>query len=316
MSLQLLGRPFSLVGLNDVSDMRLDAKTWMVDTADNIFTFPRIPGQFFLPRDSGHGFTKNQPCFLSVDGDQIIALGLKKHTHSMDTDLDGGLMVEEFLDNIGNLGVYLGNTFNAADFVQDISGAGADVTEPASGVFRVEMDSGTASGGYANIRRPGVVIDFSKKSAFVARYELEGTIANYLLRIGLNSERVDASNDPTLPSYGIEACSGQTNWQCWSSDGTARSTTPTSYAVDSVVNVWMAQHYPADDQIIFTKNILFGSNQVTKESDIPVSGVSATRQFFSSGVKSTTASQAKQLRHYGAIVVANIGTAEWKWYNT
>lgn len=316
MSLELLARPFSLLGLNDITDMRLDAKTWMVDTADNIFNFNKIPGQTFIPRDTGHGFTKNQPCFLSVDGDVIIPIGLKKHTHSMDTDLDGGMEIEVFLDNIGNLDVYWGTTFNMNDFTQEFSGTGAGISEAATGVFRVEMDTGTATNGYANIRRPGVPIDFSKKSAFVAREELEGTIANYLLRIGLNAEKVDVANDPTLPSYGIEACSAQTNWQCWSSDGTARSTTPTSYAVDSVVNVWMAQHYPADNQIIYTKNIDFGSNQVTKESDIPISGIGATRQYFSAGVKTTTTSQAKQLRHYGSLVFANMGNPEWKWYNS
>src|SRR6185503_5145809 len=157
----------------------------MVDTSLNIFNFPKIPGQFFLPRDTGNGFTKNQPCFLSVDGDVIIPLGLKKHTHSHNTDIDGGLMVEEFLDNMGNLNVYLGESFIKNDFYPEVSGTGAQVIDTVTGVsYYVEMDSGTATNGIANIKRPGIGIDFSKKSGFICRYELNGTIANYLLRMG------------------------------------------------------------------------------------------------------------------------------------
>jgi len=314
MSLTQLGRPFSLAGLNDLSDMRLDAKTWMIDTADNIFNFPKIPGQFFLPRDSGHGYTKNQPFFLSVDGDVNIPLGIKKHSHSMDTDLDGGLMVEEFLGNIGNLDVYLGNTFTVNDYILEYSGTGALASE--SSGAGIDMTTGTANNGYANIRRKGVPIDFSKKSAFVTRFEYEDTIANYLFRQGIKAERVDLANDPTTKSYGIEGCSAQTNFQCWSCNGTSRSVTPTSYAVDSVDNVWMAQHNPGDVEIIYTKSVDFGSNQVTKTSDIPVSGAGSSTNYYSAGIKTTTTSQSKRLFHRGVIVVANIGLAEWKWYAT
>jgi len=308
MSLSLLGKPFSIITQNDVSDMRLDAKTWMIDTADNIFTFPQIPGQFFLPRDSAHGFTKNVPCFLSVDGDVIIPLGIKKHSHSIDIDTDGGLLSQAFIDNMGNLAVYLGNTFNLGDFETFVSGTGAAVTEATSGTqYYVQIDSGTAVNGMANSRRPGIALDYSMNSAFQARYELVGTIANYLLRFGVNN--------PAEESYGIEACSANANWQTWSSDATARSTTPTSYAVVAAQNVWRGVHVPADGEIVFTQNT-DDANAVTKTSDVPISGTGAGKNLFSSGIKSTLVSQAKQLRHSGAVVYGNVGFAQWKWYNT
>jgi hypothetical protein len=315
MSLSLLGKPFSTIAQNDVSDARLDAKTFMIDTSLNIFNFPKIPGQPFIPRDTGNGFVKNQPCFLSVDGDVIIPFGLKKHTHSHDTDIDGGLQIETFLANIGNLDIYLGNTYNINNWIPQVSGAGAAVTEGATNTM-VELTTGTALNGYANVNRKGNPIDFSKKSAFVARFEYEDTIANYLFREGINAERVDLANDPTQRSYGIEGCSAQSNYQCWSSDGTARSTTSTIYAVDSVDNTWMAQHNPASPNIIYTKNVDFGANQVTKTSDIPVSGIGATANYFSAGIKSTLISQAKRIFQRGVVVMANIGSTEWKWYAT
>lgn len=316
MSLNLLGKPFSVVNQNDVSDLRLDAKSWMIDTADNIFTFPKIPGQFFLPRDTGHGYTKNLPFFLSVDGDTEIPLGLKKHTHSMDTELEGGLLSQNFIDNMGNLDVYLGNSFNVTDFEHFTSGSGAVVDDVISGTsYIVEMDTGATLNGMSAIRRAGLGLDYSKNSSFQARYELVGTVANYLLRLGVNAERIDEANNPAEESYGIEACSGQTNWQTWSSDASARSTTPTSYLVTAALNVWRGVHVPADGEIVFTKDV-DDANAVTKSSDIPISGVGALKNLWCSGIKSTLVSQAKQLRHTGAVVYGNAGFAQWKWYNT
>lgn len=315
MSLSLLGKPFSLIGQNDVSDARLDAKTFMVDTSLNIFNFPKIPGQPFIPRDSGNGFVKNQPCFLSVDGDVIIPFGLQRHTHSHDTDVDGGLQIEEFLGNIGNLDIWLGNTYTMMDYVVQISGAGAAVNDNATNSY-IELVTGTAVNGYANINRKGNPIDFSKKSAFMSKFEYEDTIANYLFRAGICAERPDLANDPTQRSYGIEGCSAQSNFQCWSCDGTARSTTSTTYAVDSVGNTWMAQHNPAVPNIIYTKNVLFGANQVTKTSDIPTSGTSDSTKYFSVGIKSTLVSQSKRILYRGSVVMGNVGTPEWKWYAT
>jgi hypothetical protein len=315
VSLQELGRPFGVSGLNDISDLRLDAKCWMVDTADNIFAYPRIPGQFFLPKTSGHGYTKNQPFFLDVDGVTEVPLGIKKHTHSQDLDLDGGLMINEFLGNIGNLDIYLGNSMGSSEYLTQVSGTGAAVNNTATSSY-YELVTGTSSNGYANISRKGVAMDFSKSSAFMARFEYEDTIANYLFREGIAAERVDLANDPTQKSYGIEGCSGQSNFQCWSSDGTSRSATPTSYAVDSVSNVWMAQHNPADLEIIYTKNVNFGVNQVTKTSDIPNSGSGNSANFYSAGIISTTTSQSKRILHRGVVVIANIGTTEWKWYES
>ena len=316
MSLSLLGKPFSLVTQNDVSDLRLDAKTWMIDTADNIFNFPKIPGQFILPRDTGHGYTKNSPFFISVDGDAEIPLGLRSHTHSSIEDIDGGLMSQNFIDNMGNLDVYLGNSFNLNDFEVFTSGSGAAVSEVLSGSqYIVEIDTGAALNGMANIRRAGLGLDYSKNSSFQARTELIGTIANYLLRLGVNPERIDEANNPAEESYGIEACSGQTNWQTWSSDASARSTTPTSYAVAAALVVWRGIHTPADGEIVFTKDI-DDANAVTKSSDVPISGIGALKNMFGAGIKSTLISQAKQLRHTGAVVYGNVGFSQWKWYKS
>lgn len=315
MSLQLLGRPFFGTLLNDISDLRLDAKTWMTDTADNIFAYQKIPGQFCLPRTSGHGYTKNVPFFVDVDGVTEIPLGIKKHSHSIDVDSDGGLMINQFLDNIGNLDIYLGNTFSSMDYIIEVSGTGAIVNDGLT-TSNVELVTGTAVNGYANIHRKGVAMDFGKPSAFMHRFEYEDTIANYLFRTGIAAERVDLANDPTQRSYGVEGCSAQSNFQCWSCNGTTRSTTSSSYPVDSNSNAWMAQHDPTIPNIVFTKNVDFGANQVTKTSDIPTGGSTNSTSYWGAGIKSTIVSQSKRLLNRGVVLIGSVGISEWKWYNS
>ncbi len=308
-----LAKPF-LFPLNDISDARLNAKTWMVDTSENVFNFIKNPGQFFMTTDDGHGYVKDQPYFISTDGTTLIPVGVKKHAHSKDTDAEGGLMIEQFLANIGNLQLYFGQQFIDTDFFKNTNGTGALVqTTVGSNSAYIEIDTGTSTDGYANIRKVGNAIDFAKKSAFMARAELNGTIANYILRLGIDAEMINDANDPTTRSYGIEACSGQTNWQTWSCDGSSRSVVATSYAVDTSIHTWMGQHYPATPNIIFTRDN-DTANAVTKTTEIPTSNIGVPSHFFGAGVKSTTSSQAKEWRLRGIVVYGGIGTTNWKWY--
>ena len=308
-----LAKPFQFP-TNDISDDRLNAKTWMIDTADNVFNFKKIPGQFFMTTDDGHGYVKDQPYFISTDGNTTIPVGVKKHAHSKDTDAEGGLMIEQFLANIGNLQLYFGQQFIDTDFYKDISGTGATVaTVVTSNSAYVNVEAGTSTNGYANVRKIGNAIDFAKKSAFMARAELNGTIANYLLRLGIDAEMVNDANDATTRSYGIEACSGQTNWQCWSCNGTTRSIVATSYAVDTSIHTWMAQHYPAVPNIIYTRDN-DTANAVTKTTEIPTGSIGVPSHMFGAGVKTTTSSQTKQWRMRGIAVYGGIGTTGWKWY--
>ena len=315
MSLDL-GKPFSL-NFNDVSDDRFNAKMWTIDTADNLFNGVKIPGQFLLPTSTGNGFTKNTPCFRDVDdAENIIALGLKKHTHANDTDIEGGLHSDVLINNIGNLLPFFGQSYYDTDFHKQTSGTGAAVTGVTAGNSGyVFIESGTSTDGYANIRRFGQVIDFTKKSAMIVCIRLEGTLTSYITRFGVNGEMINDANEATLKSYGIEACSGQSNWQTWSSDGTTRSTVATTYAVDTSLHTWMAQHYPSTPNIIFTRDN-DTTNAVTKSTNIPTTGLSESDQLFIAGVKSTTSSASKTLKYVGAAVYGNIGTSTWKWYLT
>jgi hypothetical protein len=313
MSLDL-GKPFTL-GFNDVSDDRFNAKMWTIDTSDNLFNGVKIPGQFMLPTNDGNGFSKNVPCFRDVDdAENIISLGVKKHTHAGDTEAEGGLLGNAFINNVGNLHTWFGNTFIDTDFFKNTNGTGALVqTTTTATTAYVECDTGTSTDGYANIRKMGLTLDFGKYSVFSARMELNGTIANYVLRSGVNGEMINNANDPTTKSYGIEACSGQTNWQTWSCDGTTRSTVATSYAVDTSIHTWLALHDPTVPNIQFSRDV-DTANTVTKTSNIPTSGGTDTVSLFSSGVKSTTSSQAKEWRFRGAVVYGFVGTSGWKWY--
>lgn len=306
-----LGKPFSL-GFNDISDSRWNAKTWNIDTGANLFSMPeKIPGQFMLPTADGDGFFKNSPCFRSVDdADTIIPIGNTAHLHNDFTAEAGGFLPDILLANLGYVHTYWGQTYTINDFYQESNGTGAGITTViASNIANIELDTGTATNGWAGIRRFGLPLRMSNPSMFIIRHDIDGTLTNYNLKFGVHPERIDGSNTAEN-KYGIEACSGQTNYQCFSADGTARSTTPSAVAVNGSDNVWLAQHFPTDEEIIY----VFDSDPdttVTKITDIPVSGGSTSSRMFMVGIQSTTSSAAKRLSVRGFAITGTPDTSDW-----
>ncbi len=309
-----LGKAFSL-NFNDISDDRLNAKMWTTDTDTNLFNMPvKIPGQFMLPTTTGNGLTKNQPCFRSVDNaNTIIPVGLKIHSHTSDTDTQGGSLVKVFRDNVRNIDFWFGNTFIKEDFYTNASGTGAAVATSTSGsTALINCDTGSATDGYANMRKLGLLLDFSNPSTFSIRFSLlMPNLTNYVMRCGVNSEMINDANDATTRSYGIEACSANANYQAWSCDGTTRSTTASAFAVaNNDDDVWRAEHDPSGPSVTYTRNNDAG-NQIVKTNHIPTSGTTNSISLFSAGIKSTLAATTKTLQYRGAVIYGWVGVGEW-----
>jgi hypothetical protein len=308
-----LAKPFQFP-LNDLSDMRLNAKTIMVDTSQNIFNFPKTPGMVFIPTDTGNGYIQDQPYFISTDGTQTIPLGVRKHTHSADTDAQGGLFENVVRKNLGNLQWWNQTTYNEEDFYQLTSGTtGAVVDDDASGATGwVRMISGTVTNGWADIKKMGVLADFGEDSAFQIRFNFDGPYTNYIGRLGINAESINDANDPTRDSYGIDFCSGQSNYQCFSCDGVSRSTTSSGKPVgNSNVHSWYIKHF-AGDSYDFIFDVDF-DNSVHKVTDVSGAGLTQSANLFQMGVKSTNTTS-KTLSFRGAVYAGRIGASEWLWY--
>lgn len=314
MALVDLGKPFSLK-YNDISDARFNAKMWTIDTDTNLFNMTdKIPGQFLLPRTTGNGFTKNVPVFRSVDdANTLIPVGLTTHHHGQYTASEGGALADILFYNIGNVFAFLGSNFMKATFWTEVSGAGSSVQEEINtDAGELHLESGTASGGYANIRILSNTIDLAYMSIFMTRCTYNGPFTTYLSKFGVNCEQISEANSNSRKSYGWEACSGNSNWQCFSCDGTTRSTTSASFAVDGADDVFEAQHYPGIPQIQFKRNHNTGTT-VTKSNNIPTSGNTSTSRAYQMGITSTAAS-ATRVMHYKGSVLFGTQAGDWQWF--
>jgi len=315
MALIDLGKPFKL-GMNDVSDSRLNAKTVTIDTDSNLFNMvEKVPGQVMIPSSTGNGFTKNQPCFRSVDdASTIIPIGLAEHTHAQYTAEEGGSLNEIMFYNIGNHWSFLGNNWQAADFYGETSGTGSQIiNETISDTAAMHLESGTTANGYANIRLFSTSVDFAYKMIFMVRTAQNGPFTSYLAKFGVNSEVISEGNSNSRKSFGWESCSANANWQCWSCDGTTRSTTSSSHVVNSDEDVYEAQLYPAVPNIQFKRNHDTGTT-VTKVTNIPTSGATSTSRSFQMGITGTAASASRVIHYFGAAMYAVHGDTDWQWW--
>jgi hypothetical protein len=313
-----LGKPFQ-GALAEASDARVNSKmtTW-ADAAYLSTLAPLYPCMRIVPTTTGFGFTKDIGMRRNADNNAWILDGMGKHLHSKDTDVDGGLLVDIELVNFGITLRNLHTDYVAKDFYVEKSGTNADATDDISTgtgtAGRIKIEAGTTLNGYANIRRPGLNLDFAQKSAFEARLEHNGATTNYLWRSGVSGEMINDANDPTNPSYGIEACSASgTSILIWSCDSTTRSTLSSGYAVDTTNHTWILQHDPNTPNLVLTRDADF-ANSVPKVSNIPVSGISKTSCNHTSGMK-TTDTVTKILRWHGYVIIGRVGNATWKWLN-
>lgn len=308
-----LGKPFKL-GFNDISDSRFNAKMWTIDTDSNLFNMAeKVPGQFMLPTTDGNGFSKNVPCFRSVDNaNTILPVGLTEHSHSAPTDAEGGLLIDCLLDNIGNVNSMYGNWFHSGMYQTDSSGSGAGVTDSTGEGGSIDLVTGTTTDGYALMRTRAVPLGFDERITFMHRIDLSGPFTSYLMKFGVNAELITEANSNSTKSFGWEACNGNSHWLVFSCDGTTRSTTTTSITVAANDDVYEAQHFPADPSIQFALN--HEDTVVTKNSNIPTSGGTSSSRNFVTGIKTTTSSQSKTMNHKGMVLHGRIGTGDWEWY--
>ena len=137
----------------------------------------------------------------ALDNNSFEVIGLDTHTH---TDaLSGGTLDEVSIANMTTTLLYDKRFARAAEFYQTIVTSGTIVDNAASG--RIDLSTGTTSGGSATIVDGGRRLNYTQPSAFETRLRVtSGT--NYTLRVGIGAETVSAVND-VVRKYGIEGCS-------------------------------------------------------------------------------------------------------------
>ena len=98
------------MGLGDVvsvedtgSPAKLNAKLYHWTDALTLSNMAYTPCMRVVPTTTGYGFTKDTALRRNADNDNWLVDGLAKHTHTEDTDLEGGALSEVLFANMGQI---------------------------------------------------------------------------------------------------------------------------------------------------------------------------------------------------------------------
>lgn len=291
-----------------------NAKMTHSDTGLELDIMGKDNGMTFVP-SSDYGTLKEGELYYWYNGFKLA--GMKKHTHSADSEGQGGLQAEVFISNIGNCLIAAYNTFNKNMFFTEVGNSGVAAADEISGsLARVKFATSTTLNGYTNGRIFGVPLGFDKNSAFMTRIEHEGNLTSYNERWGVNAERIDAAINNAQGSYGFEACAADTKVLSYSGDGTTRTTLATAYDNDVNIHTWLALHEPGLARIRFIRDVNFTPiNITTKSTNVPISGQTEDMCLWGCGIRRTVASAEKILRFMGLNLYGQYsGNISWRYY--
>lgn len=291
-----------------------NAKMTHSDTGLELDIINKDNGMTFVPQTTFGSLLEGE-LYYWYNGYKLA--GMKKHTHSADTESQGGLQAQVFIDNIGNCLIANYNSYNASIFFPETGNGGVAAANEISGsLSRVIFDSGTTINGYSNGRIFGTPLGFDKNSAFMTRIEHEGDLTSYNDRWGINAERIDAAINNSQGSYGFEACAADTKVLSFSGDGTVRTTLATAYDHDANIHTWLALHEPGLNRIRFIRDVDFTPvNITTKSNNIPISGQTEDMCLWGCGVRSTVGAAAKIMRFMGVNIYGQYSNnISWRYY--
>ena len=300
-----------VAGVTKLSAALLNQKTVTIDVGTNLAALsPTYADQIVISTDTSGGFTQDTIYQRNAANTSWISvLTMQKHLHNADTAAAGGLLSDIYAANMG-ISLYQTELLSpaAGDFFTTVSGTGAAVTDGrGSGVWRVDINSGTTLNAAAQADLGGLRADFGSKMKFQAKVEQQTATTSLQCRIGVNNELASAAADPTTKSLGFEFCdSTGTTYQLESCDGATRTVTNTTFAFNGVHGIKFA--YTPSTNVVGT---IDNNTATTKTTNLPNSGQTLPDRLMRFGIMSTVAAAAKHLYIYGAALnyIPNEGTA-------
>jgi hypothetical protein len=219
------------------SSARKNATMVMTGTGAQIAAIPtsqQIP--FFKCLDNSGGLNMDEVYFKSASGLQLINFR-RKHLHNFDTDIAGGLMLNQFIYN-PRIIVFGEKGFNtASDFMYTWTG-NAVLTEffnnSIGRAYSLFSSWNGVTGDYLNVTAilGGINIGFAQMLLGIIKMVLDFQ-TNQIVRIGFGMEEVQNTVDSTR-KMGIEMCpSTGINWQGVTANGITRTVSATSMPVST-----------------------------------------------------------------------------------
>jgi hypothetical protein len=201
----------------DYSPARMDAKTILRDTGTNIVAMAstRQLGAV-CPTDTSAGLVKDVLYISQYDGflsrTAFIPV-FRKHTHSADTDEEGGRCMDMLMANTAECFEINMFHMNLADWKIDTVGTGGGfIYDESTTSGRIKVSTGGVSGNCKTGSIGGGTISFADMISWQAKMEVSHN-TSLLVRVGVNVDRVDETQNTTRRQCGIEACDGHgINW--------------------------------------------------------------------------------------------------------
>jgi hypothetical protein len=276
---------------DQVANARLNATMVMSAKGSEIASVPftqQTP--LFRCLESTSGFIANELYMRTADNLGVTNVR-RKHTHSADTDEEGGLLHNMFIYNPRIVQFGLTPFNNLYDFNQTkVNTASFDyVPDEFYGrtlLLTSTWDTAGSIGNYVNASVAGQQIGFTEKMLAMATLYMDFN-ANQVARVGFGMELANNTVDVTR-KVGMEMCGGTgTNWQAVSANGVTRTVSATSMNSAPVPNAFMTYRFFFNPNTVSYK--LTNTDGLTKvmTSTIPSGGSIDYPRLFRFGLDTT-----------------------------
>jgi hypothetical protein len=272
----------------------MNAKSLFVGAGDDIASISvNSPIALALCTEDGSGFFENHLYFRNYDSFSGGWSGwndvFNKHTHSDDTDTEGGDYYDIDIANADSVISIMRPYLQEEMFFWDVNGSGTAVeTVVAGGTQFLRLRTGTTTDNWAQAQQGGMRLSVSSKVEWHAKFEIDGDTA-ILWRMGVGMERVQESSESTLNKFGLEGCTGDgTTIQLVSCNGTSRIKTNTTVAMDQNAAIGAKITYIPSTSVVYTDTL---STVKVSTGGIPSSGFIGSDKTLRYGIKTTNSTE-------------------------
>lgn len=306
-------------GEEQISAARANAKSLFWGTGSDIANIsPSDDIVIAFCVEDGSGFSLNHLYLRHWDDGLEAWTGWddvsRKHTHSADTESEGGDFVDIINANIAQSYTMFRPTMSEEYFYYtDDSNDGTPILvfdDGATNTQYLELRTGTATDGWAYVQDGGVQLSLNDNISWHVKMEVDtaDTQTSVLWRLGVGMETPNETAEDTLQKFGIEGCTGTNEYiQVVSCDGDTRIQDSTGVEMDTGAAIGVKLDYVPSTSVTYEDTL---GTIVAATSNFPSSGNIESDKTLRYGIKSTNTT-AKELRIWADALIGKILDPAW-----
>lgn len=296
------------------SPNRANAGKIVVDTAENILAIAEdkqvgavrptntagglIAGVTYVPI---YDINFNRTGWQAISG---------RHLHDADTEVAGGSLLNIQLANLAN--VMLMSRWLAPipeDFVVSKVGTGV-LQRKTSSEWGLELQTSSANNDLTTARGVGLRYDWDAKLTLQFKSDTSHG-SGLLARMGINTDRVEDSQDTARRQMGIEGCDGHgANWVIINANGNTSSLTPTpttAPVLESSKKSHALVHKPAEEVRLYVDDVSVG----VSTTNVASSSTTSPERLFIWGIKTTSGVVVKEIELRHALICGKPSSSQF-----